>query len=758
MRQRGNWFGNTAEALYQPEVLAGSNVRLGEHDLERPGAVAAPPAASANFRAPGKWSPRALAAAALKMIPAVVNVVRLNVFFVFLFGLPIILYSAVLFVGASAIPWILGVGAAVTAVCAVYAVARWFGLGGDSAYIRGLDWIMILIGVPAVLVGPFASVLFLGYAVFGLPFAWNSFIAAAAVIMTPGIFASVLHRVVDAIGLITGQRNLWGKRFEDPLINAKKSLIAKPLSKLVEIWFAKGFNPVRMVEDSAPLARTVVTEIGLWARYELRGRKRPEASRLSRAEVLSILDNEGVVEMGLHTAGGNRRLAELDADEVGRQAGLLLLNRVAPGIDSLDVLASALEATSNTFGLTVFVAGNDAHLAYEAARRGAGIVLVGPGVRPEPILDAVPESVIFREVDLSRPDWRQAVKTAVDDKATGVLLKRFADGDETHIDSEIIRSIRAEYPNLRLGVAGGISPSKFGDAAALGEGLLIAVSNPAADIEGLKSALSDLAAVAPADRPADNTQERIAIMDEDGFPTGEVKLRGEITPADWTRTLNGALLRKNPVTGRGEVLLQARSKKKKLFAGRMDISVAGMVTAGVSFLEAVREEYAEEVGIDVYPAEILRIGPPEGYAVKEYSEGLRRIEGTGNYEPRGRHLTSQRRPFFVTLMPNDQTITVQREELGHVEWSRAEDLVAQMESDPESLSGIQFMLAYPEVREALLGCERYLDAAPSNLSREEMLQGLSRVMSEAAGPERVDVLDAEGRRTGERKARSQVTP
>jgi isopentenyldiphosphate isomerase len=95
--------------------------------------------------------------------------------------------------------------------------------------------------------------------------------------------------------------------------------------------------------------------------------------------------------------------------------------------------------------------------------------------------------------------------------------------------------------------------------------------------------------------------ELIDICDAAGHPLGvatraEAHLRGL-----WHRSLHCW------VAGRGALLFQRRAADRPHWPGRLDITVAGHLTAGESWQDALREA-REEIGLAVGPAEVIDAG------------------------------------------------------------------------------------------------------------------------------------------------------
>ncbi|WP_430907857.1 NUDIX hydrolase [Maribacter sp. 2-571] len=87
--------------------------------------------------------------------------------------------------------------------------------------------------------------------------------------------------------------------------------------------------------------------------------------------------------------------------------------------------------------------------------------------------------------------------------------------------------------------------------------------------------------------------ELLDVLDTDGTPTGETKLKSEVhrlglfhhTVHIWCYTLDG------------HVLLQQRGKDKNTFPLLWDVSVAGHIGAGETVIDGAMREMEEEIGL-----------------------------------------------------------------------------------------------------------------------------------------------------------------
>ncbi|MFD1061966.1 NUDIX domain-containing protein [Winogradskyella litorisediminis] len=98
--------------------------------------------------------------------------------------------------------------------------------------------------------------------------------------------------------------------------------------------------------------------------------------------------------------------------------------------------------------------------------------------------------------------------------------------------------------------------------------------------------------------------ERIDIVDSEGIPTGKTALKSEIHKNGWYHnTIHLWLYNAN-----NEILLQQRSHKKVIYPLLWDVSVAGHIDAGESFIEAALRETKEEIGLQLKADDLVKIG------------------------------------------------------------------------------------------------------------------------------------------------------
>ncbi|REE25698.1 isopentenyldiphosphate isomerase [Winogradskyella pacifica] len=98
--------------------------------------------------------------------------------------------------------------------------------------------------------------------------------------------------------------------------------------------------------------------------------------------------------------------------------------------------------------------------------------------------------------------------------------------------------------------------------------------------------------------------EFLDIVDKNGQPTGNTALKSEAHAKGlYHNTIHLWLY-----TSKGEILLQQRSHKKIIFPLLWDVSVAGHIDAGETFIEAALRETEEEIGLKLDPKHLDKIG------------------------------------------------------------------------------------------------------------------------------------------------------
>ena len=118
--------------------------------------------------------------------------------------------------------------------------------------------------------------------------------------------------------------------------------------------------------------------------------------------------------------------------------------------------------------------------------------------------------------------------------------------------------------------------------------------------------------------------EYLDIVDENGIPTGRVEERAKVHAEGLRhRTAHVWIGRKDPETGRLQVIMQKRSQQKDSYPGCYDISSAGHVPAGVDYLPSALRELKEEGAVASVCCSYLNAeGQEVGQSIMERSIGL----------------------------------------------------------------------------------------------------------------------------------------
>ncbi|REH47429.1 isopentenyldiphosphate isomerase [Tenacibaculum gallaicum] len=98
--------------------------------------------------------------------------------------------------------------------------------------------------------------------------------------------------------------------------------------------------------------------------------------------------------------------------------------------------------------------------------------------------------------------------------------------------------------------------------------------------------------------------ELIDIVDENGNYTGKTCLKSEAHKKGYFHPTIHVWL----YTSDYKILLQKRALTKKVFPGLWDISVAGHIAAGEDIKTAATREIKEEIGFDILPEDLDKIG------------------------------------------------------------------------------------------------------------------------------------------------------
>lgn len=160
--------------------------------------------------------------------------------------------------------------------------------------------------------------------------------------------------------------------------------------------------------------------------------------------------------------------------------------------------------------------------------------------------------------------------------------------------------------------------------------------------------------------------EYLDVLDQNGVPTGQVKLRSEVhRDGDWHKSAHIWIINDN-----NELLIQKRSPNKDLYPNMWATSSAGHLTAGQSSIEGAMRELKEELGIDL---------PEDKF---EYLFSVKRQSSNGTFINKEFNDV-----YLVKLNLNISEVVLQEEEVSEIKFvhykeleklvnNRQEDIVA----------------------------------------------------------------------------------
>lgn len=123
------------------------------------------------------------------------------------------------------------------------------------------------------------------------------------------------------------------------------------------------------------------------------------------------------------------------------------------------------------------------------------------------------------------------------------------------------------------------------------------------------------------------------------------------------------------INSKGQVLLQKRSSKKKLWPNMWDITAGGHVLAGELGFEAAIRECKEEIGIELQKNDLLFIGSSKSTNIK------------------GQIVNNHFNEFYIANKDVDETkLKLQEEEVSEVKWFDKEDIIAKIKNNKEGIT------------------------------------------------------------------------
>lgn len=161
-------------------------------------------------------------------------------------------------------------------------------------------------------------------------------------------------------------------------------------------------------------------------------------------------------------------------------------------------------------------------------------------------------------------------------------------------------------------------------------------------------------------------EETFDVLDCHGGFTGQTATRNEChSKGLWHRAIVVFI-----VSSDGQrVLLQKRSKTKKLWPNMWDVAVGGHVDAGEFSYQAALRETKEELNVELQPQDLIYIG----------SSTSENLEG----DIINRHFND----YFVTHLDLDPTkITLQSEEVQEVKWINIDEFENFLTNDSNSIT------------------------------------------------------------------------
>lgn len=155
--------------------------------------------------------------------------------------------------------------------------------------------------------------------------------------------------------------------------------------------------------------------------------------------------------------------------------------------------------------------------------------------------------------------------------------------------------------------------------------------------------------------------EYFDLVDEQGNPTGQKKLRSEVhRDGDWHKAINIWIM--NP---QKRILIQKRAATKDSYPNFWDVSCAGHINAGENALNTAIREAKEELGIDIKSQDLKYL-----FSVKEE-----------HFLNEGKFIDREIREIYLYQTPEDNPeLKLQKEEVAETKWITIPELQAMVGS------------------------------------------------------------------------------
>ena len=160
-------------------------------------------------------------------------------------------------------------------------------------------------------------------------------------------------------------------------------------------------------------------------------------------------------------------------------------------------------------------------------------------------------------------------------------------------------------------------------------------------------------------------EELFDVLDEKGNYTGRIETR-EVCHKEglWHKATTVCI-----INSKNQVLLQKRSKNKKLWPNMLDITAGGHVLAGEFGFESIIRETKEELGIDIDRKDMIFIG----------SSLSQNIKG----DIKNNHINE----YYIVLKDIDEKdIKLQEEEVSEVKWIDKDEIIRRIKNNYDGIT------------------------------------------------------------------------